>query len=918
MLMEIITCHINADFDCLSGMMGAKKLFPSAQLVFPGAQEKKVRDFLEIYPVDSMRIKDVELDRVGRLIIVDTKKPDRIGDLKNVAERLRAPDIWIYDHHPFTEGDIRGGVEIIEDVGATATIFTELIKGQNIPLDPMEATILCLGIYEETGSLRYPSTTERDLLAVAYLLRRGANLRIVSEFVKAELSRDELELLNILINSLKTIIINGIRIAFCKAEREEYMGDVAHLAHRIMDMEEIDAVILMLGMEGKVVLIGRSRVNELNMGLLFERFEGGGHPFAASATIKERPLELIEDELTNELRKIIKPRKTIADIMTRPVITISWDETIKEAESRMTKYGVNVLPVVKDEKYIGILSREIVEKALYHGFYKSKAVDFTTTDAEVASTDDSIREIEARMIEQNQRFLTVLKGDNIVGAITRTDLLRNLYEDFLKRSRIGKERLTVRTPIGRNIASVISERFPKTVVEILRNAGKIAEEKKYTAFLVGGTVRDLLLANKNLDIDIVIEGDGILFARQLAREYDVKIKTHERFSTAKIIFPPMKLPEKGLTIDIATARTEYYEKPAALPKVEMSSIKKDLYRRDFTINTLAVRLNQEGFGTLIDFFGGQRDIKEKIIRVLHNLSFIEDPTRAFRAVRFAERFGFRISKHTLNLMKSAQKLALFDHLSGSRLYDELLLTFHETEPVKALKRLSENDLLQVIHQNLRFNDETEELLNAVHETIAWYLLLFTEDKPRQEQIYLMALLSQLTNSEKASALMRLATPENVKKRILARFRHAQEIVSSIRNDDPAHIYHVLHGHDIETILYTMAICREKNKQKAISKYLIDLRYTKPLMNGNDLKKMSIPPGPVYARILQKVLDERLRGKLVTKVDEITFVGAMKMPAVKKKSTKRTVKRTVVVKKTGIKKTGKKTAGSRKKTIKKSG
>jgi len=378
MLMEIITCHINADFDCLSGMMGAKKLFPSAQLVFPGAQEKKVRDFLEIYPVDSMRIKDVELDRVGRLIIVDTKKPDRIGDLKNVAERLRAPDIWIYDHHPFTEGDIRGGVEIIEDVGATATIFTELIKGQNIPLDPMEATILCLGIYEETGSLRYPSTTERDLLAVAYLLRRGANLRIVSEFVKAELSRDELELLNILINSLKTIIINGIRIAFCKAEREEYMGDVAHLAHRIMDMEEIDAVILMLGMEGKVVLIGRSRVNELNMGLLFERFEGGGHPFAASATIKERPLELIEDELTNELRKIIKPRKTIADIMTRPVITISWDETIKEAESRMTKYGVNVLPVVKDEKYIGILSREIVEKALYHGFYKSKAVDFTT------------------------------------------------------------------------------------------------------------------------------------------------------------------------------------------------------------------------------------------------------------------------------------------------------------------------------------------------------------------------------------------------------------------------------------------------------------------------------------------------------------------------------------------------------------
>jgi len=915
MVMEIITCHINADFDCLSGMIGAKKLFPSAQIVFPGAQEKKVRDFLDVYPVETMKIKDVVPEEVSRLIIVDTKKADRLGDLKNITDRLDARDIWIYDHHPFAEDEIRGGVEVIEDVGATATIFTELIREKKIPVDPMEATILCLGIYEETGSMRYPSTTERDLLAVAYLLRRGANLKIVSEFVKAELSRDELELLNILVNSIRTIVIHGIRIAFCKAEREEYLGDVAHLAHRIMDMEDIDAVILMLGMEGKVVIIGRSSVNVLNMGELFESFGGGGHAFAASATIKERPLELLEEELTNKLRETIKPRKTIADIMTRHVITISWNESIKEAESRMTKYGVNVLPVVKDGDYLGILMREIVEKALYHGFHKSRAEDFTTTDALVAGANDSVRDIEARMIEQNHRFVTVLDGNRIIGAITRTDLLRNLYEDFLKRSRIGKERLTVRSPIGRNITSMMNERFPRSVVDILRNAGTLAEELGYMVFLVGGTVRDLLLGNRNLDIDIVIEGDGIRFARRLAKEYKAKIKTHERFSTAKVIFPALTDLERELTIDIATARTEYYEKPASLPKVEMSSIKKDLYRRDFTINTLAVRLNREKYGTLFDFFGGQRDIKEKVIRVLHNLSFIEDPTRAFRAVRFAERFGFRISKHTLNLMRSAQKLALFDHLSGSRLYDELILTFHETEPVKALKKLSENDLLKVIHPSLRFNDEIEELLNVVHETIAWYLLLFTEDKPKEEQIYLMALLSQLTSGEKASALTRLSTPENVRKRILQRFVRAQEIIRKMNTLDPARIYHVLNGIEIETVLYAMAVSKDREKQKAMSRYLIDLRYVRPSINGKDLQKLSIPPGPVYSRILQEVLEEKLRGKLITKDDEISYVGQLieKRPARKKVKAKKAKKKISLVKK---RKTVKKTAAIKKKAKKK--
>lgn len=207
----------------------------------------------------------------------------------------------------------------------------------------------------------------------------------------------------------------------------------------------------------------------------------------------------------------------------------------------------------------------------------------------------------------------------------------------------------------------------------------MAEELGFNAYLVGGSVRDLLRGEENLDIDVVIEGDGITFARALGERLNAKVRTHQKFGTAQIFAQKSKL-------DVATARTEYYESPAALPKVETSSIKKDLYRRDFTINTLAVKLNLKDFGLLIDFFGGQRDLREKTIRVLHNLSFVEDPTRAFRAIRFSERFGFKISKHTENLIKSTIEMKLFDMLSGPRLYEELLISFKETEPIKTLKK----------------------------------------------------------------------------------------------------------------------------------------------------------------------------------------------------------------------------------------
>lgn len=862
--MDIITSHMNADFDSFASMVAAKKIYPGAVLVFSGSQEKKVRDFIAAFhPVEIFRMKDIDLSAVKRLIIVDTKSGERIGPFSELTGRGRGTEVHIFDHHPRTRSDIHGSFEMIEDVGATATIFTEILKARKIPLTPMEATMLCLGIYEETGSLLFPSTTERDLLAVAFLLKRGASLKIISNFMKTELSKEELDLLNELLKSSSDLEVDGIRIKIAKASREDYLGDAAHLAHRIMEIEHIDGLVLLLGMQGKILMIGRSRAPELDVAEVLKGFGGGGHHSAASATVTEAPLEVVEEEVKKLLKSSIRHGKSARDVMTSPVITITWDDTIRHAESMMTRYGVNVLPVVKDEKYKGIISREIVEKSIFHGFGKSRVADFTTTDAQTVSHDTQVREIERQMIEQNQRFMPVLDGTRIIGAITRTDILRILYEDLLRRSQMqppSEERQSV----GRNLATWLKERFSPAISEMLRLAGDVAGALGFKAYLVGGSVRDLLRGQENLDLDIVIEGDGIQFAKEFGMRIGAKVRTHERFGTAHVIADSLKL-------DVATARTEYYESPAALPKVETSSIKKDLYRRDFTINTLAIALNPRNYGLLIDFFGGQRDLREKTIRVLHNLSFIEDPTRAFRAIRFSERFGFKLSKHTENLIKSALRMNLFDRLSGSRLYDELLLTFNETEPVRAIKRLSEYGLLKVIHQNLAFDDKLESVIQSIHDTLSWFNLLFLEEKSDKGTVYLIALLSVLDERDRETAFERLSAPSIIKEKINKGILHSSELIRVLPLQDPAKIYKAMHNLAIETILFSMAVAVQDRKKKEISRYLIELRNVRPLLTGRDLKGMGIPPGPIYSAILDELLEERLRGKLKTREDELAHV-----------------------------------------------
>jgi len=865
--MEVITTHLNADFDALASMVAAKKLYPEAVVVFPGSQEKGVRDFLEIshLKLDLKRLKDLALDDIRTLVLVDVRTADRIGQFSNLLKN-KGLRIHIYDHHPSTDKDIKGSKEVIEPVGATTTLFVEILQHKRLKITAEEATVLALGIYEETGSLTFPTTTPRDIMAVAHLLKRGANLKVVSSFITRELKAEEIELLNELIHSSRDYGIHDIRVRIATASREGYVGDVAYLAHKLRDIEDVDAIFLILMMEERVHIIGRSYVSEVDVYEILREFGGGGHRGASYAVVKGLSIEEIEERLVALLKERIHPVKTAKDIMTSPVKCISWDSTISMAEKTMTRYGVNVLPVLKDGIYKGIISREVVEKAIFHGFSKNRVLEFCSTDVSTVTPSTPTSQVESLMVEQNQRFMPVIEDNRIVGAITRTDLLRSLYESLLrKRGITSKETMVERPSIGKNLRSLMSTKFPANVYNLLVLCGEVAKSLNFYAYLVGGSVRDLLRGEANLDIDIVIEGDGIAFAKELGKRLNARVGTHERFGTATITTDFLKF-------DVATARTEYYETPAALPRVEMSSIKKDLYRRDFTINTMAIRLNPEDFGQLLDFFGGQRDIKDKTVRVLHNLSFIEDPTRAFRAIRFSERFGFKISKHTMNLIKTAVNMNLFEKLSGSRLYDELILLFMEIEPIKALKRMSELDLLKFIHPDIKITKGLEEIFKAIEESISWFKLQFFEEEINKPALCLMAILDTLKKEDRIKLLQRLLVQDNTRDEMLKGIEQSKRVLSELNGAiDNRKIYYILKPLGLQALLFTMAKAKDERQKKAISLYLTRLRDLKPELTGDDLMKMGYPPGPGFKRILTSLLDERLEGRIKSREEEVKFV-----------------------------------------------
>ncbi len=873
--MEVIATHSNADFDGVASMVAARKLFPNAKLVLPAGAQETVRNFLAEHDLDIVKLKTIDHSQITRLILVDTQDPDRIGSLKSCVEDPSV-EVVVFDHHvdevsPCTG---RSSLSIVQTAGATTTLLIEQLRQRNMTVTPFEATVMALGLYEETGSFGFVSTTARDLQAGIFLLESGADLTVVMDVLRRPLDADTVALMNDLLEHSDIQYLEGRKVLIATSTSDRRRGEAAGVVHLLAEMEGVDAVLVAVMMEDRVQVIGRSRRPEIDVGWIAREFGGGGHAVAAAATVKGQTLSEVRERLVELLTTRYRPTLLARDVMTHPVQFIGADTTVSAAGQRLTTYGINVFPILDEhDHFVGMIGRELIQKALYHRLGKAAVRDIMQTDGYTAEPETPFHDIEVAMIERNQRFVPVLKKTQIVGVITRTDLLRTMHNDVLKNGIRGVHdvsQLKARGP-HRNVTALLRSRLPKHVVTLLEEAGRFADRSDVPLYVVGGCVRDLLLNIKNLDLDLVVEGDGIAFARQLGEVVHARVKVHERFGTAILLLPD------GFRLDVATARTEYYEYPTALPTVEQSSIKKDLYRRDFTINALAIRLNGKGFGEVLDFYSGQRDLNEKVIRVLHGLSFVEDPTRVFRAVRFEIRYGFRLGRDTTALIEGAVKMNLFNRLSGHRVLEELKLLLTEREPKLAIKRLADLGLLKFFHPKLSWSNRLSVLLNAVDQAVDWYRLSYLDRKMDVWMVYLMALLEVLPERAVSEVLKRFPFSESEETKLRTARRSCHTVIRRLGTRSPlkpAEVYGVLSELSDETLLIIMAKSKGETVKRQVSAFLTTYRHVKPLLTGTDLKAMGMRPGPQFKKVLDRLLEARLNGDVTTESDERRLVNTL--------------------------------------------
>ncbi|MFW6315455.1 MAG: CBS domain-containing protein, partial [Desulfohalobiaceae bacterium] len=595
----LITAHGNADFDCLSSMVATKLLYPDAVLIFPGSQEQGLRDFFiqsTTYLLNFYSYKDIDPNAVQTLVICDTRQKSRLSHIEPLLQK-KDIKIHVYDHHPDTEEDLESSLEVVKPWGSTVAVLCSILQEKGISPDPDQATLMGLGLYEDTGCFTFTSTTEHDLRAALWLKQKGMDIGFLSDFLTRELSSEQVNILNNLLDSATRHNINGIEVTMAQVSTERYVRDLALLVHKMMDIENLKVIFALARMQDRIHVVARSKVAGVDVGQICSSLGGGGHSFAASATIKNKTLTQVKDELFGLLYSHINPQITVRSLMSSPAISISEKSTISQASKIMTRYGLKAIPILEEESKtcVGILEHQLADKAEAHGLGRFEVREYMLRQFSRVSPTDTMYTVMEIIIDQGQRLVPVQENGELIGVITRTDLINCLVEEP---ARIPEALLPERRQ-SKDVQHLMRNRLPDPVLELLHKAGALAQEKGYKVYAVGGFVRDILLQRPNLDIDLVVEGDGISFAEALAQMLDGRIRAHKKFRTAVVIFPDDQ------RIDVATARLEYYEHPAALPTVELSSIKLDLFRRDFSMNALAIELNPEHFGQLVDFFGGQ-------------------------------------------------------------------------------------------------------------------------------------------------------------------------------------------------------------------------------------------------------------------------------------------------------------------------
>jgi tRNA nucleotidyltransferase (CCA-adding enzyme) len=859
MTATLILTHENADFDAVAAQLAVAKLHPSAIPVLSRHVNRNVQSFLTLYgdALPFVRAGELTRRRVKQAIVVDTQTYPTVRGMH--------PDtpVQIIDHHPLVRELEPHQQYAGEPLGATTTLLVEQLRDAPVSLAPIEATLLMLGIYEDTGSLLYGTTTPRDLVAAAWLLDQGANLDLVRSFLTHPLTEDQQALYARLVEGVQTYEIGGHVILVAAARSDHDVEEVATLAHKIRDSYDANAVILLVGMNDHVQLVARSTVDDIDVAQLAEQFGGGGHGRAAAASIRDESFERIQERLIEILPRIVRPSVRVEDLMSWGVKTLPADEKVSAAAAQMQRSGHEGYPVVSDGKIVGLLMRSAVDRAMSHGLAHKRVDQLMSKGIWTVQPSDSIETVQQVMMQSGWGQLPVVNGDGkVLGIVTRTDLLKHWSQP---KSAAADERIVQRMHTW----------LPAGLVKLLNVIADEAQAHEMSLYAVGGFVRDLLLGMVNLDIDLVTEGNAITLAQALKARYGGTVKAHPKFGTAKWLLDEQVAQRLGASladwppfIDFVAARREFYTEPAALPTVEQGSIKLDLLRRDFTINTLAIRLAPAPFGKLLDFYGGERDLQQKVIRVLHSLSFIDDATRMLRAVRFEQRLGFRIEPHTEALFADA--LPYLHDVSGERLRHELDLILAEAQPEHALCRLQRLGVLAHINGRLIFDEWLSSAFKAARAQLAYPG--WNHGQAHLTEVYWAILACRLENPEELASRLQM---KRTRAALIERLKQVYVTMPYLSERRlPSEVVYHLDGLPETLLVAAWAIAPTALAREHVTQYARNWRHIHATLTGDDLRRMGLKPGPSFGKLLGRLRQAWLDGEVNSPEQEMAYLKRM--------------------------------------------
>lgn len=768
-------------------------------------------------------------------------------------------EIFVYAHGaphlPF-----RARAAQVRAFSIAAHCLAELLCGF-ARLSDDDAALMLAAITEKTWAGLSSRVTPRDLDMMQTLRGYPIQPRSVANQVMLGLREGQRGLLNDLLTQAESTDIRHWPVTLTVAKT---LGNVQDLTP-VMDTlwSRIDAHILVAGVTSgrQAWIYARSRIPDLEVSGLFKDLHARPDERWTRFTLPDGEPDSVRKSLVELLSSRLPADSTAGDVMTVSPKCVDESQTVANTHDMMLRFNLMSLVVKRGDQFAGIVTRRDLDRAVQMDLWDSPIAPFVPSQPPFVTRETPVRIVRKLMVRHDVTKIPVIEEGRILGIVTAREVLRGLRELLPPPAEYLQQVEPVPVPDRNAMEALLKRVTPIKVLHVLRKVSATAEARKIAAYAVGGFVRDLLLERPNLDMDVVVIGDALPFAEAVSAELKAHLTVFDRFRTARLSFEDLK-------IDFTSARREHYAQVGALPQVELGGIANDLSRRDFSINAMALDLSAGSFLTLVDLFGGLRDLHEGRIRILHSFSFLEDPTRMFRAIRFACRFHFDLAEDTQRAFDLARQREALTTLSPKRVGAEITRCLHEESPGRVIDRLYAAKLMRVLHPDLA----DASVLPARFKLIPGIIRRFAplHEPIDGEVVHWIGLLASLAPEQAEKLLVEMGMHANRRTAIVKSIRALSEVplkLARLAAQDDVGLFTLLKPLSLEGLVALVAFVLDKAGARQIFDFLGRLRGVRIELCGDDLIALGIPSGAHMRTIFDALLEGRLRGSITSRKDE---------------------------------------------------